>query len=250
LQPAELRIFADALCDPSAPLPAGLRAPQGAALPDRFAVYRNNVHVGLIDVLTDRFPVARQLVGEEFFHAMAREYVRDNKPDSPVLQTYGSGFADFISTFAPAAQLAYLPDVARLEYCWSEAWAAAEAPSLTLGELSKYSAEMLLQARFKTHPAARLLQSNAPIASLWQAHQSAEPDLSAIIWQPEDVLITRPEAQINLHSLAAGVAAFANALANGSTFQEAAAQATPAQDHGATLGQLILDGFFTEVHFK
>lgn len=42
--------FARALCDADAPLPDGLCAPGHATLADRFAVYRNNVHVSLVEL--------------------------------------------------------------------------------------------------------------------------------------------------------------------------------------------------------
>ena len=43
--------FAAALQDPALPVPPGVVSPRGDADPLRFAVYRNNVHVGLVGVL-------------------------------------------------------------------------------------------------------------------------------------------------------------------------------------------------------
>ncbi|WP_141701617.1 DNA-binding domain-containing protein, partial [Methyloceanibacter marginalis] len=74
----------------------------------RFAVYRNNVYASLIDVLGSRFPVSARLVGEEFFRAMARIYVAQTPPASPVLLHYGAEFADFVGTFPPASAVPYL----------------------------------------------------------------------------------------------------------------------------------------------
>ena len=34
---------------------------------------------------------------------------------------------------------------------------------------------------------------HGPIADLWQAHQAPEPDLSALAWRPQNVLLTRPQ---------------------------------------------------------
>ena len=64
MQHTEFAAFAAALHDPGAPIPEGLTAPQGAPLGERFAVYRNNVHASLVDVLADRFPVVQALVGQ------------------------------------------------------------------------------------------------------------------------------------------------------------------------------------------
>jgi len=54
-------------------------------------------------------------VGEEFFGAMAAAFVLECPPRSPVLASYGDELPEFIAGFASARDLAYLPDVARLE---------------------------------------------------------------------------------------------------------------------------------------
>ena len=68
---------------------------------------------------------------------MARAYALAEPPRSPVLMDYGAGFADFIAGFAPAASLPYLPDVARIERAWREAYHAADAEPLTAGGLCR-----------------------------------------------------------------------------------------------------------------
>ena len=67
--------FAAALLDPALPVPAGVTSARGKADAKRFAVYRNNVAVGLTRALASRFPVVERLVGEEFFAGMARAYI-------------------------------------------------------------------------------------------------------------------------------------------------------------------------------
>jgi hypothetical protein len=107
--------FVQALADPSGPTPANTLGREGRPDKRRLAVYRNNIAVGLIAALEFRYPVTRQLVGAAFFRAMARAFVVTNRPKTPVLIHYGSGFSDFIGAFEPAQDIAYLPDVARLQ---------------------------------------------------------------------------------------------------------------------------------------
>ena len=64
--------FRGALTEPSAPPPAMTHGRMGAPDARRFAVYRNNVTVGLIGALEARYPVSRRIVGDDFFRAMAR----------------------------------------------------------------------------------------------------------------------------------------------------------------------------------
>jgi hypothetical protein len=123
--------FSDALLDPAAPCPPGLSSWNGSDPAQRFAIYRNNVVVGLVDALADTYPVTQELVGEAFFRAMVREFVRAAPPRSPVLALYGQGFAEFIESFPPAAGLPYLAEVARLEMLRVRAWHAADAVPVT-----------------------------------------------------------------------------------------------------------------------
>src|SRR5215475_8850242 len=77
------RVFSAALVNPEAEIPPGLLGPNRLPSQKRFAVYRNNVVVGLIEALRTSFPATCRIVGEEFFWAMAREYVVLEPPSSP-----------------------------------------------------------------------------------------------------------------------------------------------------------------------
>ncbi len=248
--PVEFHAFAQALCDPNAALPMSLCARTGSSIDDRFAVYRNNVHVSLVEALAERFPIVRALVGEDFFRAMARAYVQEHKPGSEMLHEYGEGLPEFVATFPPAQQLPYLADVARMEAAWSGSWAAQDAAALQMEALSGIRAEDLAEARVRLHPATRLIQSAWPVGSIWQAHQYATPDLASVQWRAECVLITRPEASIHLQQLLDGAAAFTAALLQRQTIADAAAAGfavSPQLDIGTQLGALIECGALLEI---
>ena len=122
--------FAAALLDPDQPVPSGLISHSATAPVKRFAVYRNNVVASLVKALRARFPAVERIVGEEFFAGMARIYVTTHPPRSRLLVQYGDDFADFVEQFPPAAELRYLPDVARLETARTRAHHAADAAPL------------------------------------------------------------------------------------------------------------------------
>ena len=246
MRPADYHAFAHALRDPAIPSPAGLHVAPDIDVDERFAVYRNNVHVSLIDALAAKFAVTLALVGEEFFRAMARGFVLEHKPRSPVLAHYGEDFPDFIDSYQPAATLPFLGDVARLEREWSRCWAAADEPALDRSGIAAFSAAQLSVARLRPHAAACLVRSSWPVAELWQAHQQTNPDLASVQWQAQDVLITRPDAQIRLQRLDPGAATIAQALLDGQSIAEAAAQA-PATDIAGALGLFIDGGMISEV---
>ncbi len=95
--------FAAALDEPSAPPPAMTRGRKGAPDARRFAVYRNNVAVGLIGAIEARYPVSRRLVGDDLFRAMARAFVQSHRPRSPVMIAYGEDFPEFAAEYLAKA---------------------------------------------------------------------------------------------------------------------------------------------------
>jgi hypothetical protein len=235
--------FAAALRDPQRSAPSGLATQDGASASARFAVYRNNVIVGLVDALAARFPVTLRLVGDEFFRAMARDFARRHPPRDPVLWHYGTTLPEFIAGFGPAATLPWLADLARVEVAWSEAWAAPEAQALAPVALQGLDPQRLLASRATLHPATRLLRSAHPAGSLWSAHQTDGPPEAPDPWVPEDLLLTRPQALVELRCLPPGAHAALAALAAGEALEAAFAAAlgeAPDADPGRLLA-LFLD---------
>ena len=100
-----VRAFAAALGEPCAPPPATTRGRMGAPDARRFAVYRNNVAVGLIGALEARYPVSRRITGDDLFRATARAFVRAHRPRSPVMIAYGAEFPEFMAEYLAAAEL-------------------------------------------------------------------------------------------------------------------------------------------------
>ena len=243
---ATLDLFAAALLDARSPLPAGITTARGDADAARFAVYRNNVHVGLTGALAQRFPVTGRLVGEEFFRGMARVYVQDNKPASPLMFEYGDGFPDFVAGFAPARHLVYLADVARIEAAWSRAYHAADVGVLPVAALAAIAPERLAETRLARHPAAAIVTSAHPAGSIWAAHQT-DPVGTVVARRPETMLIARPDATVNVHVLPETDAVFAAAVLDGATLGEAAETALAGQPKfvfGAALVGLVTLGAF------
>lgn len=238
--------FTRALTDPAQPVPAGLVSPRGSVDSKRFAVYRNNVHVGLVGALAARFPVTRQLVGEEFFAGMARLYVGQTKPKGPVLIHYGDSFPDFVAQFPPASGLPYLSDLARLEAAWTDAYNAADADVLAPADLSTIGGDALAALDLTLAPSTRLVRSGFPVGSLWSAHQTTPVSIPALSGS-ECVLLTRPEADIRLTIIPPAAFAFLKAIGQGLSLGQAAEAALtdfPDFDPGVALVGLAGLGAF------
>lgn len=232
--------FALAILDPARPVPCGVIGPDGEPSARRFAVYRNNVVVGLCDTLAAAFPIVRRLVGEEFFAAMTRIYVTREPPASPIMLDYGCGFPDFVGTFEPASGLPYLRDVARLERAWLESYYAPEARPLRTDLLATISPTDIAGLRFTFHPSVRLIQSRFPVFSIWRTNRSgSEPTHIDLGSGAEHVLIVRPDAEVEMHSLNPGGAAFLQALCAGASIVGATKAAMIADSRFDLSGNLV-----------
>ncbi|NUJ80398.1 putative DNA-binding domain-containing protein [Methylocystis sp. FS] len=242
--------FVRALLDPELPPPNELETPGGFRPERRFAVYRNNVCVGLVDALAERFPICLQLVGDEFFRAMAQCYVRERLPRTPMLFEYGDAFATFVSNFKPARELPYLPDVARLEYAVGAAYHAADAAPLPLELIRALPLDRLESATAVLHPSTQVVASAYPIVSIWRRHMSDEKMKPLELDRGEEALVVRPELAISVSPLPSGGSDFVDALRSGGTFGEAVNAATAvAMDFKLTdcLRELLLTGVFVAV---
>ncbi len=232
------------------PLAALVRA-DGIGFDRRLQVYRNNTFSSLTAALKDSFPVVCQLVDERFFGYAAQEYIRAHPPRAPRLAEYGGDFAEFLAGFQPVRHLAYLPDVARLEWAVNAAYHAADAPMLDPARIAAVPQDRYPQLTFVAHPSAQLFASEFPVDRIWQAHQpggdlDTKIDLSSGGCR---LLIDRHDQDIRFLTLDAAGFALAAALCAGNSLQETydkAAAIDGGYDLIAALSTHLARGTFTD----
>jgi len=134
-------------------------------------IYRRNTFANLTDALAADYPVVRRLVGDGFFDYAADGYIRRHPPGSGNLHDFGAAFAEFLVEFPPARSLAYLPDVARLEWARQEAYHAAGATPLGVDALAIVPPKKYDALIFELHPSVRMLVSGYPVLAIWEANQ-------------------------------------------------------------------------------
>jgi hypothetical protein len=220
--------------------PPGLAAPEGEAA-RRFAVYRNNVQHGLTRALAARFPVVEQLVGAEFFTAMARVFIAGAPPAHPVLLSWGEAFPGFLEGFPPVAHLPWLADVARLELTRGRVYHAADAEPVIPDQLAVADPERL---RLALHPSVALFASPYPALRIWQAHQPGAVPGAPIGTGPDHALIARrPDFAVIVERLEPDTHGVLAALAAGLPLGRAAAETDPT----AALTLLLRHGLITAI---
>lgn len=247
--------FTAALLAPEQACPDGLFSSNGADPASRFAVYRNNVHSALINALVTAYPVTLQLVGAEFFRAMASVYVQGHAPTSPLISEYGSTLADFIQSFEPAASVPYLADIARLERLRVCAYHASDSHPLDQQAvlLALQDQADLGALRLQLHPSVGTLDSAYAVVTVWAAHQTEGGLATLDPWNAQSALVLRHGLEVKVFAINRSSVAFINSLAQGLTLEKAvehALDASPDFDLHRCLTLLISHSAITHLHLK
>src|SRR5205814_7094528 len=162
------RRFADALLSPEAAI--DFVAGASTLARDRIAIYRRTICANYRKALAATYPVVKRLTGSSFFHAAVDDFVNERPSRSGDLNIYGQDFGDFLDKYAPAEDLPYLGDVARLEWAIDEAPRAADrsrTPDSVLASLAAARLEHLPSLRLELHPSSRLVHQSYPIIRIW-----------------------------------------------------------------------------------
>ena len=230
----------------SAESTVGEIAGDGVTPAARLAVYRHHVLTSLTAALEATFPVVVRLVDQRLFRYAGDAYVRAEPPAGPCLFEYGATFPDFLAAFPACRQLAYLPDVARLEWAMNVALHAADTGVLNTETARALPAGTLESARLALHPSVTLLASPWPVDALWRANQPGGDGVVDLDAGAVDLQIWRRGDDVAFRALAPAAAAFRRALADGGTLTVAARAALDAEP-GADLAALLREALDDEV---
>jgi hypothetical protein len=197
--------------------------PNGLEPVQRLAVYRNNTFLGLTEALREGYPVVNRLVGDGFFNGLAKAYVRRHPPDSGCLLEYGTHFPAFVAEYPPAQGLPYLPDVARLERIWQEAFHEAAEDGMDLSALAAVPTGCYGALRFRLHPTARWMVSDYPALHIWEVNQPGFDGDDRVSLEEGGcrLLVFRPALDVVVLSLAESDYRFLTALSSGMSLTEA-----------------------------
>ena len=170
----DLSVFGSAIVRGEAISPLIDTAYQHYLVSTAIDIYRNNYCGNLHDALASAYPVINQLVGDDFFRFLARQFIAQYPSCSANLHHFGAELADFLTTFAPAQKLVYLADVAALEWACHRAYFADDAAMLDINKLAQIPPEQYSDLIMRIHPACQVVRSRYPINAIWHAHQSGE----------------------------------------------------------------------------
>ncbi|MFN3232606.1 MAG: DUF2063 domain-containing protein [Alphaproteobacteria bacterium] len=206
----------------------------------RLRIYRNNILSSMIAASGELFPAVKKLVGDDFFDAMARDFILQQPPKSGRLGEYGNTFPDFLRGFEPARQVPYLGDVAEVELAWLRAYRSPEAEPLDAIALASMPPENMPRMTFELHPSAILMTTGFPAGQIWQRCQADDSAGTELGDGPDHLMIIRPEGEVQVHVLSAAGFEFLTALHAGTSLVDAF-EAASAIDQEFNLEQSLIE---------
>ena len=191
----------------------------------------------------------------QFFSQAATQFAHRNESTSGDLNHYGDAFPAFLESYRPVRDLVYLPDVARLEWHWHEAFHATDSQPLQLDQLATVNPADYGRVVFDLQAGYRSMQSTCPVDRIWQVNQPQHADLEVIHLDNASrwLLIYRFDFEVRIANVTHGVFALTEALAQRRQLSDAtqsALEAEPDLDIGTAVqwlaGEQIISGFTLE----
>lgn len=152
--------------------------------------HANTISHARLVALEDTFPMTREARGHAGFHMLSRAYLDLPGITARPLADIGAGLPGFLADRGTDPGLV---DLARAEWAWLQAWRAADARPLALGDLAGLAEAQLLATPIAVHPAARLLSLSRPAGDTFQPMGD--------VCGARILLFTRPEAEVQVTAI-------------------------------------------------
>ena len=213
--------------------------------------YQNNAFSLAGRTLQSAYPVIAQLLGEETFALVARDFWHTNPPVRGDLAQWGTELGDFMQNNVQLADEPYLGDVARVEWALHCAASAADldAQPATFTLLSTAEPDTVT---LQLSISAFALASVYPVASIVAAHLYGSPALEEVgrqlrAGEGEGAVVWRRGFKPEVARCTAAQAGFVQALQSGASLLSALAlvddvEVGPAFDFNLWLPAAVQNG--------
>jgi hypothetical protein len=199
------------LLETDARVPSLIRGDDAA---DRLAIYRNTIRGTLAKTLRLSYPTVERLVGAEFFDGAAAIFCDSHPAESADLNAYDVRFPAFLEALPQCAHLAYLGDVARLDWAVSRALHAPDVTPVAPSALAA-TGDDAHELCFISPPCLSLLRSAFPVHEIWQAVLARDDMRLAAIdltSGPVYLIVQRPANEVEVVTMDASEWRFTEAL--------------------------------------
>lgn len=179
----------------------------------RLRIYRHANLAIHVEALTASFPAVVRLLGEDCFDGLATRHAAWIGSTSGNLQAYGADFPGFLAIQPELAGVAWVAEVARLEWLRQEAALAAsgvEADPVTLALALARDTNAFVHLQ----PHLRVFDANVPALDLWRFAMGLAPATTPDAGS-QHVLLWRSGGGIAMYAVAPALACFVRELQDG-----------------------------------
>jgi hypothetical protein len=184
----------------------------------RLSIYSHAYRSRLTEALANNIPRLQQLLGEDAFATLARQYIEEYPSTFASIRWFGERFAAMIAR--EHASQPWLSELARWEWAIATAFDAGDAAPLQLTSLAKVTPDEWPALTFEFHASVQRLDLRTNAPALFKA-LSGELPLPApvVLDQAQSWLIWRQQLKTQYRSLGEDEAAMLDAMRGGSTFE-------------------------------
>lgn len=206
-------------------------------------IYRNNTIANRSANLANTYLTLVELVGADFFTAMAGVYIQATPSCSGNLHEDGADFAVFLNDFIHTADLPWLSDMARLDWAIHQAHYSPDCTSLAIEALAALPPEQFGPLKLQLHPAVAVIRSARwPVYQILMMHHGDAP--AEINSGGEQVLVWRNHWQ----ALPLSEAVFIEHILNGQSIERAIEATGQEFDAGRILIRLFSLGLVCQMN--
>ena len=172
----------------------------------RVDIYRTTMREAHVRAVANTYACCEKILGARYFKQLATEFYYANPATQQDLNRYGASFPGFvqdcIQQHAELAEYPYLPDLARLEWRYAQAYYASEDAAFDFQRLATLDEDAYRKLRFVLGASIATLKSSYPICELWEAHQGQDGAREvASIDEPQYLCIAREEFKPLIHKI-------------------------------------------------
>ena len=172
-------------------------APPQGDIERRWGIYTFGYLARLAEAIENDYPATRRILGEGAFRSLAARYLERHPPHSFDIGRAGDRLAAFLETDPLAADLPFLPDLARFEWSLAEAFIAADREPLAWSDLARLGPEAVADAVFRPRPGTAVIRSRWPLLDLSATQDLADREVSiAVEGRPCVVLVYRQDLEV------------------------------------------------------
>ena len=141
----------------------------------RLNIYKRTTLTAHINALAQCYNCCENILGEKYFKQLAKQYFYQHPSMSQNLNEYGYHFSNFlqmqIDKRKELIDYLYLPDLARLEFSFEQAYFSKNSNNFNYEALTNIDEDKYPHLCFELNASLSLLQSNYPIYEIWQTNR-------------------------------------------------------------------------------